>query len=422
MSGRSQEGDPPASLEDIVAVRKQFPIVPSWERDEKAPQKHRDVGERRPDISGRVDAGLTRAHKSSSNDRDEKRQAPNIGDDATKKRKQSPPVTEPASKHRKEDEKHGKSVPSKRVHDHGKAPESNRSPKPKQSSASHHPASETKQETHKLVGAFVQTVEKVLTQFDGEKDRDLAFKKLQKEYLALLSVRQTEPEKLLAESNRVAKEAKAAHDDLNTKLRQQVANLTKKLDKYEKIRETLERAKKAASHGEKDSETVVALRHENAEVQAENETLRNHIHALELELKHAQAKVAIQHTPVDSKRTEAKVHDLSGKLAQSNKLLGIYELLTSMHISLKSFDNDKVEVSCRAMDSLDAKQFSFDVAIPNNPRLELDYTPSTEEVEYHRRQTQPTVPEYLLDELSFQRSELTRFMRTVLEAVIRKKS
>ncbi|ETW08987.1 hypothetical protein, variant [Aphanomyces invadans] len=284
-------------------------------------------------------------------------------------------------------------------------------------------ASETKAESSKLVGAFVQTVEKVLNQFDGEKDRDAAFKKLQKDYLALLNVRQTEPEKLLAESNRLAKEAKALHAEANTKLRQQVANLTKKVEKYDKVRENIERIKARTDIGANDSEVVVTLKHENAIIHAENDSLRNRVKNLEreLELERSKHLSTTAPSPAEVRRLEGTATDLTHKLVQANKLLGIYELLSSLHINLKSSSDDKVEVSCRAIDSLDAKQFSFNVAIPTNPRDQLEYSPSMEEVDHQKRQAAPLVPDFLLDELSFQRSELTRFMRTILEAVIRKK-
>jgi hypothetical protein len=85
----------------------------------------------------------------------------------------------------------------------------------------------------KGVGAFAAAVESVLTMFDGDKDSQAALKKLQKEYADLWHVRQTQPEKLLEESNRLAKEAYEATKRTHLKMKQEIAILTQKVEKYE---------------------------------------------------------------------------------------------------------------------------------------------------------------------------------------------
>ncbi|KAG9416795.1 hypothetical protein AC1031_001180 [Aphanomyces cochlioides] len=415
MTSRSQVPEASSgSLADFVASKRPKPTISSREKDSRAeekepgsPSREEATTSKTQNVTEGSDAGHSSKHRST--DREEKHSSSSRDAHVTKKRTDT---------HRNdvEDDKH---KPSKRYH-----ADSHHTKSSGHSSKST-TMSDAKHESGKLVGVFVQTIEKVLAQYDGEKDRDSAFKKLQKDYLALLNVRQTEPEKLLEESNRLAKEAKIAHDDLNSKLRQQVANLTKKLDKFEKIRENLDRVKARSDLDDSNPETVVALMHENATLLADNDSLRSRLKKMEKEL---ESERSLKHipvnpaTPADTKRYEATIKDLTDKLTQSNKLVGIYELLASLHVGIKSESDEKIEVSCRAMDSLDSKQFCFDLAIPNNPRVQLDYIPAKEEVDHHRRQAEPTIPEYLLDELTFQRSELTRFMRTVLEVVIRKKS
>ncbi|RHY78014.1 hypothetical protein DYB38_003435 [Aphanomyces astaci] len=431
MTTRVHDATAARSLEDFVVSRKQHKsAVPSSERSAKASQYDQDE-EKQSD----VESSSSRARPHSKDIEKKRPESSKDVDPSSKKRKQTASSSSDATAKQGNSGDHDKAKPAKRPHvEHPSSPSPReavgRPHKAKAASSSH--VSEAKADTHKLVGAFVQSVEKVLNQYDGEKDRDVAFKMLQKDYLALLNVRQTEPERLLAESNRIAKEAKALHADANTKLRQQVANLTKKLDKYDKLREHWDRIKARSGDvlgGADDSDAMGTLKHENAIMHAENNSLRNRVKNMERELelerstKHAtQVPPAHATSSTEINRLESAVADLTGKLVQANKLLGVYELISSMHIDLTSASDDKVQASCRAIDSLDAQQFSFRVGIPTNPRQELEYMPATEEVDHYHRQAEPTVPEYLLEELNFQRSELTRFMRTILEAVIRKKA
>ncbi|OQR98553.1 hypothetical protein ACHHYP_08346 [Achlya hypogyna] len=256
-----------------------------------------------------------------------------------------------------------------------------------------------------MVGPFVAAVKSVLLTADGDKDAKAALKKLRRDYAELVNVRQTEPEKLLEESRRLAKAEADAHDKATAKLKQEVANLTKKLDKYERIREDLERAKAKNATGKSASpDELDALQLKYDQLRAENSSLR----------------IQLEETQVPPVGTaNASVSEMHAKLAHTNKLLRIYELISSLHVTLKK-DGDVQEVSCRVLDSLRAQQFAFDLAIPTNPRKQIDYVPSPDEVAYHKHQAEPSAPSYLLEDLSFSRSELTRFMRTMLDAVIRK--
>ncbi|OQS04168.1 hypothetical protein THRCLA_03583 [Thraustotheca clavata] len=260
------------------------------------------------------------------------------------------------------------------------------------------PVKKAKLSTSK-VNSFTSVVEKMLMTYDESKD----MKKLKKDYEEIWNVRQTQPEKLLEEARKLMKSEADAHDKTMMKMKQDIANLNKKLGKYEKMREDLERAKEKNGS----SSELTELKQQYDQLHAENVSLR-------LQLEETQ-----QTTPATN--SNASTNEMHAKLAHTNKLLRIYELLTSLHISLKKDGKTDVqEVSCRAVDSLRAQQFAFDLSIPTNPRKQIDYIPSSEEVEYHTRQSEPTAPPYLLEELSFSRTELTRFMRTILDAVIRK--
>ncbi|EQC40722.1 hypothetical protein SDRG_01794 [Saprolegnia diclina VS20] len=253
--------------------------------------------------------------------------------------------------------------------------------------------------------SFASAVEEVLLSLDGDKDSKTALKKLRRDYAELSSLRQTEPEKLLEESRKLAKAEADAHDKAASKMKQEIANLTKKLDKYERMREDLERAKSKQDAKSASSSEFADLKQKFDQLRAENTSLR-------LQLEETQAE-----QPALS--ANASVSEMHAKLAHTNKLLRMYELVTSMHMTLKK-DGDVQEVACRVTDSLRAQQFAFELAIPANPRKQIDYLPSPEEVAYHKRQADATAPAYLLEDLSFSRSELTRFMRTMLDAVIRK--
>lgn len=95
--------------------------------------------------------------------------------------------------------------------------------------------------------------------------------------------------------------------------------------------------------------------------------------------------------------------------------------MTSTDIRLiQSVDDDDdgddcTEVVCTATDSATGNRFEFELAVPAVASSEIEYLPS---------ETPPTgitVPSYLREELSFSRSEMTKFIRSVLDVVIKKK-
>jgi hypothetical protein len=73
------------------------------------------------------------------------------------------------------------------------------------------------------------------------------------------------------------------------------------------------------------------------------------------------------------------------------------------------------DVACAVVDSVSGKRFVFDLAVPHDAREEVEYVPSDTPSRDFK------TPTYLQEELSFKRSELTKFMRTALDVVIRKK-
>lgn len=99
----------------------------------------------------------------------------------------------------------------------------------------------------------------------------------------------------------------------------------------------------------------------------------------------------------------------------------IYRLVTSTEIRLiETLDEDEdasyTDVSCTAVDSNSGKQFHFDLGVPEDEDDEIEYLPSETPNKDFK------VPSYLQDELSFKRPEMTKFMRTILDVVIRKKA
>uniref|UniRef100_A0AAV1T1U5 Monopolin complex subunit Csm1/Pcs1 C-terminal domain-containing protein n=1 Tax=Peronospora matthiolae TaxID=2874970 RepID=A0AAV1T1U5_9STRA len=114
--------------------------------------------------------------------------------------------------------------------------------------------------------------------------------------------------------------------------------------------------------------------------------------------------------------------EASIQLDQANKLLKMYRLVTSMDIRLiQSTDDDEqdgddcTEIACTITDSATGNQFEFELAIPATTSSEIEYLPS------EKPPTGIKVPSYLREELSFSRSEMTKFSRSVLDIVIRKK-
>ncbi|CAH0481357.1 unnamed protein product [Peronospora belbahrii] len=110
------------------------------------------------------------------------------------------------------------------------------------------------------------------------------------------------------------------------------------------------------------------------------------------------------------------------QLDQANKLLELYRLVTSTNIRLiQATDDDEqdsddcVEIVCTTTDSATGNQFEFELAVSAIVSSEIEYLPS------EKPPMGVQVPSYLREELSFSRSEVTKFFRSVLDVVIRKK-
>ncbi|RHY14135.1 hypothetical protein DYB36_004739, partial [Aphanomyces astaci] len=171
MTTRVHDATAARSLEDFVVSRKQHKsAVPSSERSAKASQYDQDE-EKQSD----VESSSSRARPHSKDHEKKRSESSKDVDPSSKKRKQTASSSSDATAKQDNSGDHDKAKPAKRPHvEHPTSPSPReavgRPHKAKAASSSH--VSEAKADTHKLVGAFVQSVEKVLNQYDGEKDRD----------------------------------------------------------------------------------------------------------------------------------------------------------------------------------------------------------------------------------------------------------
>uniref|UniRef100_K3W6J4 Kinetochore protein SPC25 n=1 Tax=Globisporangium ultimum (strain ATCC 200006 / CBS 805.95 / DAOM BR144) TaxID=431595 RepID=K3W6J4_GLOUD len=124
---------------------------------------------------------------------------------------------------------------------------------------------------------------------------------------------------------------------------------------------------------------------------------------------------------IEKLQTENKLRAVEDnlQLAQANKLLEIYRLVTSTEIQLiETLEDDDepscTDVSCTTIDSATGKHFQFELGVPEDEHEEIEYLPGDAPSKDIK------IPSYLQDELSFKRPEMTKFMRTILDVVIRK--
>lgn len=244
-------------------------------------------------------------------------------------------------------------------------------------------------------------------------------KALRQKYEAVRSLRESEAEKLLAEARILAEQEKQTYERIISKLKKQVATLVTKVEAAEASRQ--ETAKQAEVQLQLKVEKLV---NQLEEAKTENSNLLDRIKTLE------QAKSASD----DRKRTQSeansmaasassamKAHALTLELAQAHKLLRCYRLITSTDLKLIEAPEDDempreaTELSCAVEDAHSGRKMIFDLLVPLENKEEIEFIPGPP-------QNRISVPSYLKDEISFQRSELTKFMRTMLDVVIRKKA
>ncbi|OWZ11539.1 hypothetical protein PHMEG_00015427 [Phytophthora megakarya] len=223
-------------------------------------------------------------------------------------------------------------------------------------------------------------------------------------------------EQLLQEVRDLALQEKKTQEKLIDKLKRDITTLSKQLEEERKKRNKELDKRVAEKMREYD-----AKQRSRDDGHAEKTALMEHIKELEAQFASFKRStgpddvVTVNAAAAATQNSEAMV-----QLNQANKLLEMYRLVTSTDIRLiQSGDDDDTDdctdVVCTATDSATGNQFEFELAIPSISSSEIEYLPS---------ETPPTVikvPSYLREELSFNRSEMTKFIRSVLDVVIRKK-
>ncbi|KAK1948601.1 hypothetical protein P3T76_000890 [Phytophthora citrophthora] len=227
-------------------------------------------------------------------------------------------------------------------------------------------------------------------------------------------------EQLLQEVRDLALQEKKTQEKLIEKLKKDVTTLSKQAETERKKRK--KEVDKLVAEKMRDYEAKQRNRDDG---DVEKRALRERIKELESQFASYKRStgpddVVTVNAAAASATTAMQNSEAILQLNQANKLLELYRLVTSTDIRLiQSGDDDDdaddcTEVVCTTTDSATGKQFEFELAVPAIASSEIEYLPS---------ETPPkgiTVPSYLREELSFSRSEMTKFIRSVLDVVIRK--
>ncbi|KAF4139956.1 hypothetical protein GN958_ATG10870 [Phytophthora infestans] len=254
---------------------------------------------------------------------------------------------------------------------------------------------------------------------DQEDERDRAL--LEQKHRSRKQQYEHDSEKLLQEVRDLAWQEKKTQEKLIEKLKRDITTLSKQDEEQRKKRKKEVDRLVAEKMREYD-----AKQRSREDADAEKRALREHIK--ELESQFASFKrctgpddAVTVNAAAASAATAIQNGEAMLQLNQANKLLELYRLVTSTDIRLiqAGEDDDEAddctEVVCTTTDSATGNQFEFELAVPAIVSSEIEYLPS---------ETPPTgikVPSYLREELSFSRSEMTKFIRSVLDVVIRKK-
>ncbi|KAL4152621.1 hypothetical protein PRNP1_009549 [Phytophthora ramorum] len=233
---------------------------------------------------------------------------------------------------------------------------------------------------------------------------------------------ESDSERLLMEVRELALQEKKTQEKLIEKLKRDVTTLSKQMEEERKRRE-------------RDVDRIVADRmreldakqSSRSDADAEKAALKEHIKELESQFASFKRStgpddVVTVNAAAASAATAMQNSEAILQLNQANKLLEVYRLVTSTDIRLiQSTEEDDqdgddcTEIVCTTKDSATGNQFEFELAVPVIASSEIDYLPS------EKPPTGVKVPSYLREELSFSRSEMTKFIRSVLDVVIRKK-
>ncbi|KAF4321819.1 hypothetical protein BBO99_00004498 [Phytophthora kernoviae] len=252
---------------------------------------------------------------------------------------------------------------------------------------------------------------------EDEEDREM----LEEKHRSRKQQYEKDSERLLQEVRDLALAEKKTQGRLIEKLKKDITTLSKQ-------------AEEGRKKGQKEVDKQVAekMREYDAKqrnrggVDAEKVALQKHIEELEAQFASYKRStgpddVVTVNAAAVTAATAAKNSEAMIQLAQANKLLELYRVVTSTDIRLieaaddDDQDDDCTEVVCTTTDSATGNNFEFELAVPTITSSEIEYLPS------EKPPTNLKVPSYLREELSFNRSEMTKFIRSVLDVVIRKK-
>ncbi|TYZ63281.1 hypothetical protein PybrP1_009070 [[Pythium] brassicae (nom. inval.)] len=232
-----------------------------------------------------------------------------------------------------------------------------------------------------------------------------------KKYEALRDLRETESERLLQDAKELALEEKKTYERMIAKLKKEVSALSSRLQDGQR-----EHEKEIEKLQTENQLRLESLERKFAGSDNDDHGLRRRVKELEAQLSDAR-----RHNKPTA-RASARAAGETAQLAQATKLLEIYRLVTSTDIRLIETPEDDADdvgytdISCTTTDSITGRQFHFDLGVPGDDDDEIEYLPS------ETPSKDVKVPSYFQEEMSFTRSEMTKFMRTILDVVIRKKA
>ncbi|CAI5717454.1 unnamed protein product [Peronospora destructor] len=227
---------------------------------------------------------------------------------------------------------------------------------------------------------------------------------------------------VLEEVRDLAMEEKKMQDKLIEKLKRDITTLSKQAEEARK--KSMKEVDRLVADKMREYEADVRRK---SDKDVEKKALREHIKELESQFASFKRStgpddVVTVNPAAVSAASAMRNSEAIIQLDQANKLLEVYRLVTSTDIRLiQATDDDEqdsddcIEIVCTTTDSATGNQFEFELAVPAVASSEIEYLPS------EKPPTGVQVPSYLREELSFSRSEVTKFFRSVLDVIIRKK-
>ncbi|RQM12176.1 hypothetical protein DD237_002811 [Peronospora effusa] len=263
---------------------------------------------------------------------------------------------------------------------------------------------------------------KEVTKEDGLKEEEEEDRVLLEKHRNRVQHMEQDSGQVLEEVRDLAMEEKKMQEKLTEKLKRDITTLSKQ-------------AEEARKKNRKEVDRLVAEKMREYEAQEKRKSekdvekiaLREHIKELESQFASFKRStgpndVVTVNPAAVSAASAMQNSEAIIQLDQANKLLEVYRLVTSTDIRLiQAIDDDEqdsddcTEIVCTATDSATGNQFEFELAVPAVVSSEIEYLPS------EKPPTGVQVPSYLREELSFSRSEVTKFFRSVLDVIIRKK-